>query len=173
MDETAMESDYPLAYRYFSQFKDELLDWSGYKKFLDGQPFYSLYNIGPYTLAPVKLCWKFMSKGFETFVVPNAEGVVPDLNVMFIPLDDLREAYYLSGLLNSRFARDKIEASSNWTFPSGVIKKVSLQKFDESNPQHLKIASLQKALVAGDQSVQEELLNAVFEYWFSGTGIVL
>lgn len=178
ISEIEMQKSYPLTYNFFLNFKDELLERSGYKKFLTNQPFYGLYNIGPYTLAPIKLGWQFVSKNFQVHLIDRAEDIIPDLNVMFIPLTDMDEAYYLHALLNSKYAKEKIESSSNWTFPSGSIQKIYLEKFDIKNDLHSKISALQKKILMKEKDAHNEEMDTYFEemdtyfkeYWFNGRG---
>ena len=178
ISEIEMQKSYPLTYNFFLNFKDELLERSGYKKFLTNQPFYGLYNIGPYTLAPIKLGWQFVSKNFQVHLIDRAEDIIPDLNVMFIPLTDMDEAYYLHALLNSKYAKEKIESSSNWTFPSGSIQKIYLEKFDIKNDLHSKISALQKKILMKEKDAHneemdtynEEMDTYFKEYWFNGRG---
>jgi len=171
ISESEMQKTYPLTYNFFSNFREELLERSGYKKFLDGKPFYGLYNIGPYTTAPIKLGWQFVSKKFRVYLIDNATDIIPDLNVMFIPLTDIEEAYYLHALLNSKYAREKIESSSNWTFPSGSIQKVYMEKFDNKNELHSNISLLQKNILRENTNKYDEEMDKNFrEYWFNGRG---
>jgi len=169
ISEIEMQKTYPLTYNFFLNFNMELLERSGYKKFLDGKPFYSLYNIGPYTTAPIKLGWQFVSKKFRVYLIDNASNIIPDLNVMFVPLTNLDEAYYLHALLNSKYARGKIESSSNWTFPSGSIQKVYLEKFDKNNKLHIKISLLQNNILQENTNKYDKKMDKYFqEYWFNG-----
>lgn len=171
ISESEMQTTYPLAFSFFSNFRDELLERSGYKKFLNGKPFYGLYNIGPYTTAPIKLGWQFVSKKFRVYLIDNATDIIPDLNVMFIPLTDIEEAYYLHALLNSKYAREKIESSSNWTFPSGSIQKIYMEKFDNKNELHSKISLLQKDILRENTNKYDDEMDKNFrEYWFNGRG---
>ncbi len=164
-----MEQEFPKGLHFFSHFKKELLERSGYRKFLNNQPFYGLYNIGPYTKAPIKIAWQFVSKQFRVFYINNASDIIPDLNVMFIPIYDETEGYYLHALLNSKYAKHAIESSSNWTFPSGSIQKIYLEKFDQSNPLHSKISALQKTLLSSSISQSEEMDELFQSYWFKKT----
>ncbi len=165
-----MQQEYHHAYNFFLNFKNELLARSGYKKFLANQPFYALYNIGPYTVAPIKLGWQFVSKNFQVYLIDNAADIIPDLNVMFIPLTEMEEAYYLHALLNSKYAREKIESSSNWTFPSGSLQKIRLEKFDKENPLHGKISCMQELILRKKTDAYDEEMDSYFqEYWFAGS----
>ena len=163
-----MQRKHAYAFHYFSLFEKELLERSGYKKFLLDQPFYGLYNIGPYSIAPIKLAWQFIARDFRVSLINNAEYIIPDLNVMFIPLSNIDEAYYLYALLNSKYVKEEIEASSNWTFPSGSIQKIHLEKFNQRNPLHSKISLLQKSQLIGKNEIRNKELNKCFkQYWFS------
>ena len=167
--EDLMMKKYRNAFSFFSNFKDELVERSGYKKFLNGQPFYGLYNIGPYTIAPIKLGWQFVSKKFQVYLIDNAEDIIPDLNVMFIPLENMDEAYYLHALLNSKYATEKIESSSNWTFPSGSIQKVYLEKYNSEDALHSRISSTQKSILNNKDGAFKDEIDELFkEYWFNG-----
>ncbi|MGH2523978.1 MAG: hypothetical protein ACRDH2_15840, partial [Anaerolineales bacterium] len=51
---------------------------SGYKKYLSpaGEPYYAIYNIGPYTFAPYKVVWKEQSTLFQCAVISSDNGKV-------------------------------------------------------------------------------------------------
>jgi len=87
---------------------------------------------------------------------------------MFIPLEDMNEAYYLHALLNSKYASRKIESSSNWTFPSGSIQKIYLEKYDPKDNLHKSISSLQKKILTQQKDGGEEMEKLFREYWFNG-----
>ena len=170
IDEDHFSKNYPLAMNYFSLFKDDLLARSGYGKFLVGKPFFSLYNIGDYTRAPIKICWQFISKKFRVFIIDHAEKIIPDLNVMFIPLSDYDEAFYLYALLNSHDVAAKIESSSNWTFPAGSIKKIKIDKYDAANTIHSNISKIQKEIFDSQNEADalhlyKKMDKILDEYW--------
>ncbi|MDR0921643.1 MAG: SAM-dependent methyltransferase [Lactobacillales bacterium] len=156
--EDELEDISPELLEYFLGLKTDLLGRSGYKKFLKGQPFYSLYNIGEYTKAPVKLGWKFIGKEFRTFIIPNAERILPDLNVMYIPFENIDEAYYVMAILNSSLVSQYIETSSNWTMSAGVIKNINIKKFNPRNSLHEDLSSGQKLLIENNEKFNAELL---------------
>jgi len=88
---------------------------------------------------------------------------------MFIPLENMDEAYYLHALLNSKYATEKIESSSNWTFPSGSIQKVYLEKYNPEDELHAKISSMQKNILSEKNlSLKDEIDEQFKEYWFNG-----
>jgi len=160
-----LSKKWPLTFSYFSNFEEELLGRSGYRKFLTKQPFYALYNIGPYTVSDIKLCWQFISKKFKVYIVNNAKDIIPDLNVMFIPLEEMAEAYYLYAILNSSQARHKIEASSNWTFPSGSIKRIKISKYNPENTLHKALSTEQEELLLSHKESSESLDKLLLGYW--------
>lgn len=93
--QTVFQSKFPKASAYLSKFKHQLESRSGYKKYLKpvGEPFYSLYNVGPYTFAPYKVVWKEQSSEFECAVVSSVDGkvVFPDHKLMLVPFQDESE----------------------------------------------------------------------------------
>ncbi|MFH0883019.1 MAG: hypothetical protein V2A56_08535, partial [bacterium] len=49
---------FPNTFAYLTMFQEQLRLRSGYKKyFRPTDPFYSVYNVGPYTMAPWKIVW--------------------------------------------------------------------------------------------------------------------
>ncbi|MBU1261663.1 N-6 DNA methylase [bacterium] len=101
-----MEKHVPKTLAYFNQFKDKLLSRSGYKKYLDGEPFYSIYNVSEKTFAPYKVVWKALANGSQAVVVGSApvademKVVVPEHNTMFVPYQTEDEAHYFCSLIN-------------------------------------------------------------------------
>ncbi len=73
-DENWLKDKYPLTYGYLLKFEKLLRKRSGFQKYFCKEtsqgkkkrlepfaPFYSLYNIGEYTLSPYKVCWPELS----------------------------------------------------------------------------------------------------------------
>ena len=57
--ESEMKREYPKTYAYFKRFEEQLRQRSGYRKyFKPTDPFWSMYNVGPYTLAPYRVFWR-------------------------------------------------------------------------------------------------------------------
>jgi hypothetical protein len=60
----------PGTYGYFNHFRKLLEQRKDYIKFFKPQnaPFYSLYNFGPYTLAPWKVLWRYIDTDFRAAI---------------------------------------------------------------------------------------------------------
>ncbi len=123
-------------------------------------PFYYVFNARP-SLAPYKVAWKEVSSrlskyGFSVTVIephPSGKPIVPDHTVLFIPLNDADEAYYVAGILNSII----VKLVSLYTTASN-IQDLSIPKFDRRNKLHNEIASLsKKAHEAARQGDAEKL----------------
>ena len=88
ISERVLKSQYPLTFDYFSQFRDLLDDRSIHKRWGKGNPFYAMYDIGPYTFAPWKVVWKRPTKGFAAAVVSRLP-VIDDYETVAMANDDV------------------------------------------------------------------------------------
>jgi SAM-dependent methyltransferase len=154
-DEDWLKTQHPLTYAYLLKFEKILRQRSGFRKyFCDDErkpfaPFYSLYNIGEYTLSPYKVCWPELSNDLRASVAEPAKStkaknriLVPDHTVVFIPLKDRAEAHYCCALLNSSIG-GLIVASYVTLHPSPhVLEHVRLPQFDPQDTQHQRLAKL-------------------------------
>lgn len=102
-DRLIMSKNYPLTLSYLEVFKDELVKRAAFRRyFKDSDPFYSMFNIGPDTLAPVKAVWNRIGSRISAAVVmAGGKPVVPQETLCFVPCSSPDEAWYLVGLLNS------------------------------------------------------------------------
>jgi len=79
VDESVMKQKFPLTYRYLLGFKELLLRRAAFRKYFCDErgmpfaPFYSLYKIGEYTLAPYEVCWREQAEFFTCAVTGNAK----------------------------------------------------------------------------------------------------
>lgn len=146
---------YPRTYDYFynerNKFQKILRDRATFKKFIirqDAQaPEYSLYNIGSYTFAPYKVIWKALSNGVSAVTISSdIEGkrIIPDHNLLMVPIEMEMEAYYLSGILNSEIVSEFVNAYISWFISAHILERINIPKFDAANLLHQKIAMLSK-----------------------------
>jgi hypothetical protein len=136
-------------------FERELRRRSGYLKYFhaDSDPFYSVYNVGPESLAPVKTVWKTMGSRIEAAVLrPMAQPGLPHKvpfhknTVMFVPLARDEEAHYLAAALNSSVVT---LAAKSYSVKGGkgfgaanLLEFVAIPKFLPSNISHRRLADL-------------------------------
>jgi len=147
--QTVFQSRFPKAFDYLSKFKQQLETRSGYKKYLKpiGEPFSSLYNIGPYTFAPYKVVWKEQSSEFECAVVSSLDGkvVIPDHKLMLVPFQQQDKAHYVCALLGSSIARFVVQAYTISTQQSThILENIKVPKFNPKDDTHKELARLTK-----------------------------
>ena len=71
LDEERFRRDYPRSFAYLKQFEAILTARAAYRRYQDRQPFYSMYNVGPYTLAAAKVIWRRMDRKIRAAVVES------------------------------------------------------------------------------------------------------
>jgi hypothetical protein len=180
VDETWLKINLPATYAFLYQFRAELVARSGYKKFFQdaGAPFYTMYNVGPYTMAPYKVGWAredtllrcsvFSQSLFEQ----DAKLVMPDQTVQFISLKTETEAHFICALLNSAPAT-AIPLAYTTDITTHILSVISVPQFDRKNPLHTRLAKLSKQahqLAAGDKhaelsAIEAQIDQAAAELW--------
>ena len=140
---------FPKCLDYFEHFKTALANRSGYKKYLTpiGEPFYALYNVGPYTFSPYKVVWKEQSSGFQCAVVSSINGkvIVPDHKLMLVPFENETESHYVCALLNSTISRFIVQSYTISTQQSThILENIKIPKYDAKNELHQGLTRLSK-----------------------------
>ena len=144
-------------------FHDELLDSRKQNgKFFNAntQPYYRLDNVGEYTFAPFKVLWKEQTSSMSAVVIgsyydsiPNADKdlfsndkpIVVDSKILMLPLDNIDEAYYICGILNSKDIVNVIDSYAISTNRGvDVLKYLAIPKYDVNNYMHITISNLSK-----------------------------
>jgi len=173
ISETDLKVKYPSTYNYLTLYKDELkkrsikpfLSLKGrlkkanessrrvIEKELDSK-FYMVDNIGSYTFAPYKVVWKYIAgsitgkaSSFSCAVLSliNDKIAIPNEKLMLIPFENLDEAYYVSGVLNSVIARTIISSYVIETeISTHITKVINVPKYNPNNNLHAKISDLSK-----------------------------
>jgi hypothetical protein len=142
----------PLARAYFEQFRQQLTARPHYRRHFAGagKPYWSMYNVGPYTFAEHRVAWREQSAGFACAVLEGR--IVADAKLTVVPCSSGDEAHYLAALLNSTPAREFINA---YVVPvqisTHVLKRLRIERYDPSNPQHRQLAALSRRCHAGDE----------------------
>lgn len=136
-----------------------------YKKFILRQdehaPEYSLYNIGKYTFSPYKVIWKALSKGVAAVTISNDDNrmLIPDHNLLMVPLENESEAYYLTGVLNADIVSRFVNAYVAWFISGHILERINIPRYCENKILHNEIAILAKEAhtLAGDEKELEEI----------------
>ncbi|MBN2577514.1 MAG: N-6 DNA methylase [Pirellulales bacterium] len=155
LDEGRLQAAFPHTYAYLRQFETPLRARSAYRRYQSRGPFYSMYNVGPYTLAPFKVVWRRMDRRVTATAVAPCEHpllgrkpVVPQETCVLIPCLSTEETHYLCALLNSRPIDALIRALSvrggkGFGTPR-ILDYLALQHFDPDRPLHTELAALSR-----------------------------
>ena len=157
IDEARMRRDYPRTLAYLRRFEPMLIERAAYRRYQGRQPFYSMYNVGPYTLAGAKVIWRRMDRKIRAVVVETIDHallgprpLVPQETCVLIACACGEEAHYLCASLNSTLVHDLVSAHSvaggkGFGTPS-ILDYVPLKKFNPADARHLELAVLSRRL---------------------------
>ena len=88
----------PLTHAYLERFRPALERRSSLRRYQRGKPYWSLWNVGPYTFSPHKVAWRELSGG--RFRAEYVGAVVCDHKLYFVPCATKPEARRLTHALN-------------------------------------------------------------------------
>ena len=171
--ETEMKRRWPKTYAYLKQFEGDpkkpergtLRGRSGYRRyFKETDPFYSMYNVGPYTMVRWKVVWREQSSMFQAaFAGSRSRRVIlPDHKLMMVPCASRQEADFLLGMLNSR---PSLLAISSYVIATStsthVLSNVAVPRFKKAASNHTLLAELSRQChVAANNEGQLAALEA-------------
>lgn len=146
IDEERMRRQFPRTLAYLERFHDLLLSRAAYRRYQGRGPFYSMYNVGPYTVAPIKVVWRRMDRQLNAAVVESL--VVPQETCVLVACDSADEAHYLCAMLNSdivnqRVAAHSVRGSKGFGTP-GMLEYLPLDRYLANDPRHIKLATLSR-----------------------------
>jgi hypothetical protein len=172
-----MQSRLPKTYGFLKQFEQELRQRSGFKQFFDVEtaPFYSVYNVGAYSFAKYKVCWREVAPDLSAAVSSSFEGKVVtfDHTLVGISCQTEQEAHYLCALLNSAPANFVVLGYVTLHPSPAILKYIKIEKFDPKDKTHRTLAANSRALheataVGNTEKVAQleaENLNLAAAYW--------
>ncbi|MBI4873124.1 MAG: hypothetical protein HY822_00680, partial [Acidobacteria bacterium] len=159
IDEDLMRERYPLTYAYLKRFEPVLRQRrsSALRALMERGPFYSMFAVGPYTMAPIKVVWRRMDRRMNAAVVESARPVIPQETCVFIAAASSDEAHYLCARLNS----DEIDTLVRALSVAGgkgfgtpvLLEYLPIEKYDPNNPAH------RPKLIDGGYPAEVELLT--------------
>jgi hypothetical protein len=150
--EDVMRREYPRTYRYLQQFAPLLRSRAAYRRYQGQKPFYSMYNVGPYTVAPIKVVWRRMERMIRAAVVEPLDDpllgrrpLVPQETCVLIACASAEEAHYLCAVLNSERVNALVAAHSvvggkGFGTP-GMLEYLGLRRFDSRDRRHAALAA--------------------------------
>ena len=156
--EEEMVANYRNALDYLRRYRDRLIARSSYRRYhLDRSgnelgPFYSLWNIGPYSFAPHKVVWREIQKPenfYAAYLGPKQDPylgevpVLPDHKLYFVPCESADEAHYLCGFLNSPAVRAFITGYAIDTqIGSHVTEYINIPQYNPDEPLHVELSRI-------------------------------
>jgi hypothetical protein len=128
-----------------------------------------MYNVGPYTVSPYLVVWRYVSKTFKSAVLNpvddeylDEKNVIADHRLMLVGLENEEEAHFICALLNSVFSRTIVERYTVDTqISTHVLENISVPKYDEENPVHQELAELSKKAHEKDSSEDSEIMAQI------------
>jgi hypothetical protein len=156
MDSQTLEKKFPKTFDYLESFKPDLEKRSILKQFLHNQPYYALYNTGPYSFAPFKVVWTRVGNELKCAVVGDRQQeyltnkvVAPIETVVFVAFEDKNESHFFCALLNSSISRFAISAYSNkgtGSFGSPhILEHIAIPKYDNKSALNFDLSKLSQA----------------------------
>ena len=108
IDAATMRDRFPRALAYLEQFHELLIGRAAYRRYQHAGPFYAMYDVGPYTVAPIKVVWRRMDRRLRAAMVEPVDHpllgprpVVPQETCVLVAVETLQEARSLCDRLNS------------------------------------------------------------------------
>ena len=156
IDEALMREKYPRTWEYLSRFRPCLTRRAAYRRYQQGRPFYSMYNVGPYTIAPIKVVWRRMDRRMRAAVATSVDDpflgprpVIPQETCVLIACQSPAEAHYLCAVMNSSLVNHLVQSHSvaggkGFGTPN-MLEYLNLRRFDPQNAVHRELASYSEA----------------------------
>ncbi|NUN98586.1 MAG: hypothetical protein HUU16_20710 [Candidatus Omnitrophica bacterium] len=179
--ESVMVLKYPKTFSYFKQFEGDpknpehgaLRGRSGYRKYFNPtDPFYSMYNVGPYTMSKWKVLWPEVGHSVRASVCGPTRGKeskpsLPDHTIIVIPCDTAKEAYYVAGMLNSSPAQIAVRSYIVLHPSPHILEHIHIPRFNPENRLHVHLAEISRQchLNRGPEEMEEQIDRAAARIW--------
>jgi len=156
--EREMKRKYPKTFAYLTNFEKELRDRSGYRKyFKPTDPFYSVYNVGPYTVGKWKVIWKHTGVQHSMRACAIRSEAIPDQKVILTSFESEAAAHFFCACINSLPAFSVIKNYIGLDASPHVLDHVAIPTFRENNPIHRHLSELSQhchqAAIGGDDEI--------------------
>ena len=147
LEEEPLRHELPLTYTYLYKYRKMLTARAAYRRYQSRAPFYSMYNVGPYSIAPYRVVWRRMDRQINAAVVEPIDdpllGPRPVLiqeTCVQIATETPEEAHYLCALLNSRpinaiVSAHCVDGGKSFGSP-GMLEYLALRQYDPSDVEH-------------------------------------
>jgi SAM-dependent methyltransferase len=159
----------PLTFEYLARFEAQLRARAAFRKYYEpSDPFYSMYNVGPNTVAPWKVVWREQATSMTTAVCGPIDGrpVIPDHKLMSVPVETDAEADFLCAVLNSQPVAAIVAGYTvSVSISTHVLEHVRIPRYDPANELHHEIAEvgrLARETGAADEAALERLVSRLW-----------
>jgi len=150
--EPVMRRQHPLAHAYLERFRPVLERRTAYRRYQSGAAFWSMYDVGLYTVAPIKVVWRRMDRRVTAAVVEphddprlGPKPVIPQETCVLVAAESPDEAHYLAALLNSvvvgfLVGSHSVRGGKGFGTPS-MLDYLRLRRFEPHHPLHAELAA--------------------------------
>jgi SAM-dependent methyltransferase len=155
IDEKELQRKYPNTHHYLKSFEEILRSRAAFKRYFTRKvgrgriqevaPFYSMFDVGEYSVSPWKVVWRYIATDFIVAVVGTQEDkpILPNEKLMMVACASKNEAHYLCGILNSSPIRLAVRSFFVETqIAPHVLSQLAIPRFDSKNPLHIELANL-------------------------------
>lgn len=153
--EEEFAEQYPLAYSYFSNYRDLLVRRSTYRRYQKHLPFYVIYCVGEYSFRKWKVAWMEQQdptafrcavlSSDNASVVPN-KRMIPDHKLYFADLDSKEEAHFLCGYLNSHPVRTWLGGFLHGKqIGTSIFEFMRVPQFDPDDDDHQRLSVISQS----------------------------
>ena len=141
----------PRTHQFLSEFENWLTQRGSYRRYQAKQPFWSTWSTGAYTFSKYKVLWKEMSgsRFCAAYTEPTSDPIlgrkviIPDHKLYFVPVSNIGEARFLTGILNAPVISAAIAGyASQLSLGTSVIENLTIPEFDPDDNRHAEIARL-------------------------------
>jgi hypothetical protein len=155
---------------------------NSYQYEISEAPFYMMFNIGPYTFAPFRVCWSRMANTIRATVISEIETqigrkqIIPTDTATIVPFDKNDEAHFFCAAANSspfRWFVHSFSSAGRGFGSAGILERVRVPIFNSKDKLHVELSSLSqachKAAAKEDlkilQSLERKVDKAAAELW--------
>ncbi len=127
-------------------------------------PFYSMYGVGPYTMAKWKVLWPEVGNSVRAGVsgpssVEKSKPALPDHTIVAISCETGREAHFITGMLNSSPAQIAATAYIVLHPSPHIMQNISVPKFNKKEKVHQDLSDLSKQCHTAAKNEDKEIVQ--------------
>ena len=151
--EEDMRRKLPKTYAYFKRFEEQLRQRSGFKRYFKPKdPFYSIYNVGTYSVQPIRVFWRQFLPEMRVAVYANVQGdeylgdkvALTQHVVSCVSFDALEEAHYFAACANSspvQVLHMNSSTSKSYGTPK-VLDIIGIPRYNPKSSVHSELSAL-------------------------------